>query len=418
MTPITQKSPLTQTTELSGESKTIELSDAALKVSATLEVQVAPQHDDIQLEDLVTEIAYAPQKETAELAQPDQLETEAAPQTKVQPKVATVLGHRLKVIVPVIAALVAGVFMALQSRMNGQLAVELGEPLQAGAYSFATGLLLMLALSFRKPEVDAYRKLGEGLSKEAISPLVLFAGCCGAFLVIMQAVVVPIVGVAVFTVSVIAGQTVGSLIVDGAGLAPRSRQRVTWMRVGCAALAVVGVATAALSEAHLGVLLPALAGTAAGAGTSFQAAWNGHISLFTRRCVVSTTINFGVGLTTVVVVWIMSGMLGLSGASMWIGPWWVWWGGIAGVIFVAITAVTVRHLGVLTFTLLTVCSHLVTATVLDFFNPQLGAAMSVQRFAGLLITATAAILAGRSTSKSNAKEAKPQPQISAQVATA
>ena len=53
-----------------------------------------------------------------------------------QSSVGSVLGHR---VVPLVASVIAGVLTAVQARINGQLAVEVGNGLEAAVYSFGSG---------------------------------------------------------------------------------------------------------------------------------------------------------------------------------------------------------------------------------------------------------------------------------------
>ena len=47
------------------------------------------------------------------------------------------------------------------------------------------------------------------------------------------------------------------------------------------------------------------------------------------------------------------------------GPWWIYAGGVLGVVYVAFTSTIVQHLGVLTFTLISVGGQLVGSLLID-----------------------------------------------------
>jgi transporter family-2 protein len=54
------------------------------------------------------------------------------------------------------------------------------------------------------------------------------------------------------------------------------------------------------------------------------------------------------------------------------GPWWIYTGGVIGVIYIAFTSTIVQHLGVLTFTLFSVGGQLVGSLIIDFYSPTEG----------------------------------------------
>src|SRR5690606_41386740 len=73
----------------------------------------------------------------------------------------------------------------------------------------------------------------------------LLAGTVGAILVLTQSAVVALVGVAVFTVAVVAGQTISGLLTDAVGFAQDVRRRPTRARLVGAGLVLVAVALSA-----------------------------------------------------------------------------------------------------------------------------------------------------------------------------
>ena len=59
----------------------------------------------------------------------------------------------------------------------------------------------------------------------------VLGGILGGFFVGVQTAAVPVLGVAVFTVAVVAGQSSNSLVVDRVGLGPAGKQAITPRRV-------------------------------------------------------------------------------------------------------------------------------------------------------------------------------------------
>ncbi|WP_019818561.1 DMT family transporter, partial [Saccharomonospora saliphila] len=135
--------------------------------------------------------------------------------------------------------------MSVQSRINGQLGTELGDAVLAAVISFGGGLLILLALL---PISARMRKglgrAGSALRTGGLRPWHFLGGLAGATYVLGQSVTVVLIGVAMFTVGVVAGQTVSGLVVDKVGIGPAGRQAPSWPRVLGAVLTVVAVAGA------------------------------------------------------------------------------------------------------------------------------------------------------------------------------
>lgn len=123
-------------------------------------------------------------------------------------------------------ALAAGVLMPIQGRINGALGRELGDPVAAALVSFGTGFILLLAGSLGLPAGRAgLAGIRRSIKTRAFPLWYLGAGAVGAFVVYGQALAVPLVGVALFTVAIVTGQTLGSLFVDRIASAPGANGR-------------------------------------------------------------------------------------------------------------------------------------------------------------------------------------------------
>jgi transporter family-2 protein len=77
------------------------------------------------------------------------------------------------------------------------------------------------------------------------------------------------------------------------------------------------------------------------------------------------------------------------------GPWWMFLGGSMGVIYIALSAVAVQHLGVLDFTLFSVGGMLFGSLLIDIFAPTQGTVISWYLIAGILITYLGVIANGQ-----------------------
>ena len=278
------------------------------------------------------------------------------------------------------AAVASGALVALQQRVNGQLAVSLDDAVLAAVVSFATGLALVLVvLSVRRSarqKVPVLRSLPWHLR---------LGGLGGASLVAAGAAAAPRIGVALFTVGLVAGTTLGGLAVDVIGLGPGGHEPITPPRLagaGLGLLAIVASASHGLRAANPALLVTVVV---AGSFVSFQQAVNGRVRAATDAT-VATLQNFVVGLVALLVgLGLRELIIGVH-ADVWPGPdrWWLYFGGPIGATFVAVAAVIVKRLGVLRLGLAVTAGQLVGGIVLDVGH---GLAVSTVIGAGLAMAA-------------------------------
>jgi len=286
-----------------------------------------------------------------------------------------------------VAVTAAGGLLGLQGRINGALGGRLHSAIAAATVSFAVGTVLLVCfvaarqrtalLSLRRREIAWWWWLG---------------GLAGAAVVASTAQGVPEIGVALVTVCVVAGTTVGALFVDQIGLGPGGRQRATLMRVGGAVLAVIAVGLGVLGDRHA-VVRPALfiALFVAGAASAFQQAANGQVRRVARSTAVASLVSFTGGTVALVVASLVRG--DLSGVD-WPGEWWLYVGGALGAIYIALAATAVGEVGVLRLSLATVAGQLVAAVILDVAWPAPGIHLRVQTVIGAALTLAAVAVTG------------------------
>ena len=95
----------------------------------------------------------------------------------------------------------SGVLIAAQSRINGALSEQMGDSLEAAIVSFSSGLLFVSLIALSRKDVrDGFKEIFIAVKQVKLPPLTLAAGALGASFVAMQTYVVPIAGVALFTV--------------------------------------------------------------------------------------------------------------------------------------------------------------------------------------------------------------------------
>jgi transporter family-2 protein len=272
--------------------------------------------------------------------------------------------------------LVAGGLVAVQSRINGGLAEELGTGTRAGfaaaAISFGTGLVLVAALTAVIPSGrHGLRRIRVALAAGQLSRRLLLGGALGGFLVATQGIAVPTVGVALFSVGMTAGMSANALAVDHFGLGPSGKSAMSAPRIVAAVFTVTAVFLAA-GERLAGtftwstvilVVLPVLAG----AGSAVQQAVNGRVSAFGGPW-ATTLNNFAVGLGALLVC-LAASLL----ADGHLGPlphtWWLYLGGSIGVVFIWLSSVLVKVHGVLVLSLAMIAGQVTAAELIELLSP-------------------------------------------------
>lgn len=270
-------------------------------------------------------------------------------------------------------AFLVGAAATVQSKVNGTLASRIGHGPRAGIsaalVSFGSGLLVLTVLLLLLPAWRRdLRRLRSTVREGGLPRWQLYGGLMGASLVASQGLSVGTIGVALFVVAVVAGQTSSALLVDHRGLGPAGRAAITPARVIGAGLAVVAVVVSGVDSMTGGLtvavlaLLPLLAGGA----TAVQQAINAQVA---RRSSpwVATWNNFLVGTCGLSVVLLLTLLLpghfdGLPGS------WWLYTGGLIGVCFIAGAALLVPVVGVLMFGLATVAGQVIAAVIVDLIS--------------------------------------------------
>ena len=143
---------------------------------------------------------------------------------------------------PVLGSVGVGVLSAIQARVNGELSGTLDNGLQAAVWSFGSGWVILLVIAMLSPSIRAgVRRVVLAVRTGQLKWWQVLGGMLGGYYVASQSIAVPLVGVALVTVAVVAGQSGSSLIVDRVGLGPAGRQAVSARRVTAAILAVLAL---------------------------------------------------------------------------------------------------------------------------------------------------------------------------------
>lgn len=295
--------------------------------------------------------------------------------------------------------------MPIQSRINGALGTKLGDPVAASLVSFVTGLILLILLSIFLPSARAGAKMiPVALRAKRFPRWYVAAGGVGALVVFSQTLTVPLVGVALFTVSIVTGQTIGSMLVDRIGFGPAGRRKINVVRAIGALLTIVGVLWAVSprlegSESVVPLILPLLIPTTVGFLMGFQAAMNGVQSQAYGTPIAATLVNFTVGAIFLALLLLIR--LPFSGLPHELPTqWWYYLGGPLGCVFIGCSAFLVKHLGVLLTGLGMIGGQLVGSVLIDLVMPAPGALVNGATIGGTLLTLGAVGLASMAGSKS------------------
>jgi transporter family-2 protein len=271
-------------------------------------------------------------------------------------------------------------------------------------------VMAVLSLILPKGRAGVARIL-PALRERRFPPYYVLAGCIGAFFVFAQSFTVGLLGVALFTVATVTGQTVSGLLADRMGIGPAGKKPVTGIRVIGCLLTIAAVAWA---------VSPRLAGTVAAGGApgggpdagegagqllmtllipvlagflmSFQQAMNGTATVHYGTPLAATLMNFIAGAAVLWIAWLIK--LAVAGAGNPLpGEWWYYLGGPMGCVFIGLGALLVRSLGVLVTGLGMIAGQLLGSLGLDVALPVPGTVVALPTVLGTLLTLGAIVLA-------------------------
>ena len=295
-------------------------------------------------------------------------------------------------------AALSGVLIALQARANGELSHRLDNGLQAALVSFGSGLLIILIITpFSSHIKEGIANLRGAIARKEIARWKLFAGALGGSFVAIQTQIVPLIGVAIYSVASIAGQTAMSLVVDRIGLTGGGKKLISPRRVTAAVITVFAVLVSVWDriDANNLSMIAVTAGCIAGAVVGVQRALNGQINEHSHQSFTTSLLNFITGTSFLVILILAGVVLGKNELSpLPAGPWWIYTGGVIGVIYIAFTSTIVQHLGVLTFTLFSVGGQLAGSLIIDLVSPTDGVSVSAYLITGLAMTYVGVIAGG------------------------
>lgn len=305
---------------------------------------------------------------------------------------------RLPLIAGLSMAVATGLLIPVQGRINGALGVALGDGIGAAVVSFSTGLVVMTAISLALPKGRAgLARILPAVRERQFPPFYVLAGCIGAFFVFAQSFTVGLLGVALFTVAAVTGQTLSGLLVDRMGIGPAGKRPITGIRVLGSVLTVAAVAWAvsprfSAGESVLQLLVPVMLPLLAGFLMSFQQAMNGTATVHYGTPIAATLVNFIAGGALLWAAWLIKLIVAGAGNPL-PAQWWYYLGGPLGCIFIGIGALLVRSLGVLVTGLGMIAGQLLGSLGLDLVLPVPGTVIALPTVLGTVLTLGAIILA-------------------------
>jgi transporter family-2 protein len=295
-------------------------------------------------------------------------------------------------------AALCGVMIAIQSRVNGELSHRLNNGLETACISFGSGLVVLILIALANKKVRAgFGKISRAARTRAIPRWRLGAGVLGGLFIAIASSIVPLIGVAIYSVASIAGQTAVSLVVDRMGITGGGKAPITARRLGAAIVTVIAVLISVWDriDANNLSLFAVLLAVIAGAGVGVQRALNGQINEFSHQSFATSLLNFINGTAILFLMLFLGIFIGKAHLTpLPAGPWWLYTGGTIGVIYIAFTSTIVQHVGVLTFTLFSVGGQLLGSLILDALVPTQGAHVTSYLITGIVMTYLGVIVSG------------------------
>jgi bacterial/archaeal transporter family-2 protein len=286
--------------------------------------------------------------------------------------------------------ILGGLVPALQARVNGELSGHVGTGIEAALISFGTGfVLLTIGLVISRPMREGLRRIPVAVREGRLAWWAIPAGLLGGLFVACQSFAVPLIGVAMFTVGVVAGQSANALLVDRLGLSPVGRTPLTPRRLLAALIAIsaVVIAVSHLLGADGFSPIAMILALIAGAGVAIQQALGGRVNNGSGNPLSTAWLNFAFGTSGLVLGTLVGALFfGTRVSSPEPGPWWMYLGGVLGVAFITTASWAVPRYGVLVFALVSIAGQLLGALLLDLLVPVGSGLVAWNLIVGVLLT--------------------------------
>ncbi len=285
--------------------------------------------------------------------------------------------------------------LAVQSKVNGDLGQVLGDGYLTALISFGSGMLLMVAaLPVWAPGRRGLTTIWRAIRSNRMPWWYTMGGAAGAVFVASQSLTAAVLGVAVFTIAAVSGQVLSGLGIDRSGLGSMPATRITLPRLIGSALALAAVVLSVSPQFQGDIpiwmlVLPFIAGL----GQGFQQALNGELNQVGGSAFTAGLISSAVG--TMLLIGAAAISVSANGwPDAYPTEWWLYTGGVIGVVFVAGAAIVVRFTGVLLLGLGMIAGQLVMSLLLDLVVPTDAAApVHPLTIVGAILTLAAVLIA-------------------------
>lgn len=290
----------------------------------------------------------------------------------------------------VVFAIAIASLNSLQARVNAELGFITGDGLLSAFLSITSGFVILLTVVAFSPKARKALGLVPVLLKtKKLAWWHLLGGASGAFYAVAQTTTGILLGVALFSVAIVSGQTLSSALADRYGIGPSGIHRLTPPRIIGTILVLVAVIVSVGGQINASfsvwvALVPFIAGFMFG----LQLAVNGRVRQETSSVAASTFINFGVAAVLLFVfVAVKSFFIPLPSELP--GDLWLYTGGVLGSVFIAGSAFVVARIGVLVLGVSVVAGQLMGATVIDLIAPSPLHPLTVSTIAGVILAIVA-----------------------------
>lgn len=297
--------------------------------------------------------------------------------------------------------LLLGAVSASQSKINGALAIDVGDAVIAAMISNFTAMVLLGAiLCLYQPSRRGLYKFYRVLRNGGLRGWEVLGGIAGGFYALTQTSSAAPLGLALFTLSLVCGQAIGGVIFDHLGVGPGAARVASPRRLSATAIVTIGVSIAAGGQFSSGISLSLLwMPLVAGVGQAWQSAMNGRVRAATRSAMATTVVNYAVGTLALFVLLALRVAVGWGDAPSFPTEPMMYLGGFLGCAFIAGSALVVARTGVLVLGLGVVAGQLCFSLLLDLAMPT-SATVSLPMIIGAFLAFVAIFLASSDPLKS------------------
>lgn len=166
------------------------------------------------------------------------------------------------------------------------------------------------------------------------------------------------------------------------------------------------------------MILLALIPILMGSGLAMQTAVNSKLRQFVGSPYLASAVSFTVGAIFLIILTIMSGINPfVSGQVFTNHPWWIWLGGLLGVLGMTVNLLLFPRLGSVQTAILPLFGQIIMGIIIDQFglfdSPQSG--LTLIKTAGVLLVAVGMLIATGTIGKHNSDKSKSQHNLLLQL---